>query len=99
MNEGAESATTAGHGARDGTRDAALASTENAARRNGLPGFDAWRSNLERRYTVMPLWYWDDRKCRQQYAHHVRRAIDWQRREQGINSANRRFHLSLSGSL
>ena len=81
------------------SRDACLASAESDARLNGLPSFDAWRSTLERRFTVMPLWYWKDRKCREQYVHHVRRAIDWQERERGINATNRRFQFSLSRSL
>ena len=71
---------------------------EKTAKRTGLPGFDAWRTTLERRYTVMPLWYWNDRACRQQYAAHVRRAAEWQLREHRINAANTGFQLSLSRS-
>jgi hypothetical protein len=65
------------------------------ARRHGLPGFAAWRAALERRYTVMPPWYWNDRHCQENYISHVRAAIDWQRRERRINRGNAAFQASL----
>ena len=70
--------------------------TEADARRHGLPGFDAWRTGLERRYTVMPPWYWNDRHCRENYVAHIRAAIDWQRSQRRINRGNAEFHLSLT---
>ena len=66
------------------------------ARRHGLPGFDVWRTSLERRYTVMPPWYWNDRHCRENYVSHIRAAIDWQRSEGRINRGNAEFHRSIT---
>jgi hypothetical protein len=71
------------------------ARAEAAARRHGLPSFGAWRAALERRYTVMPPWYWNDRHCRENYISHVRAAIDWQQRERRINRGNAAFLGSL----
>ena len=73
-----------------------VAQAEADARRHGLPGFDAWRTALERRYTVMPVWYWSDRQCRENYVAHIRAAIDWQRSERRINRGNAEFHRSLT---
>jgi hypothetical protein len=67
------------------------------ADRNGLPGFCAWRAGLERRYTVMPPWYWNQRDCRKRYIAHIRTAIDWQRREHRINQGNAEFQQLLAG--
>lgn len=72
------------------------ADAEEAARAHGLPSFDAWRAGLERRYTVMPLWYWNERHCRENYVSHIRAAIDWQRLERRINRGNAGFHSSLT---
>lgn len=76
---------------------AALERAEAVAGRNGLPGFCAWRAGLERRYTVMPPWYWNDQDCRRRYISHVRTAIDWQKREHRINRGNADFLRSLAG--
>ena len=65
------------------------------ADRNGLPGFCAWRAGLERRYTVMPPWYWNEQDCRQRYIAHIRTALDWQARENRINRGNVEFQRSL----
>jgi hypothetical protein len=77
-------------------RQRSVAQVEAEACRHGLPGFDAWRAGLERRYTVMPLWYWDDRHCRENYISHIRAAIDWQRSERRINRGNVEFLGSLT---
>jgi hypothetical protein len=74
-----------------------LRRAENAAAENGLSGFCAWRMGLERRYTVMPPWYWNDQQCKRRYISHIRAAIDWQRREHRINRANAVFLSGLSG--
>jgi hypothetical protein len=75
----------------------AFDSAEAVAGRNGLPGFCAWRAGLERRYTVMPPWYWNEQDCRGRYVAHIRTAIDWQQREQRINRGNTDFLRSLTG--
>ena len=72
-----------------------LGRAESLASRHGLPTFSAWRTGLERRYTVMPPWYWNERHCRENYITHIRTAIDWQRRESRINRGNSGFHRSL----
>jgi hypothetical protein len=77
----------------------AFEQAETSAGRNGLPNFAAWRTGLERRYTVMPPWYWDDRTCRQRYVVHIRSAIDWQQRAQRINRGNADFQRSLAVSI
>jgi hypothetical protein len=69
---------------------------EAVAGRHGLPSFGAWRVGLERRYTVMPPWYWNDQLCRENYISHIRAAIDWQRREARINRGNAGFYRSLA---
>jgi len=69
---------------------------EASASRNGLPGFSAWRAGLERRYTVMPAWYWDEPACRRHYIAHIQSAIDWQEREGRISRGNADFHRSLT---
>ena len=83
--------------ARPGLADGghSMARAEAAACRNGLPCFDAWRAGLERRFTVMPLWYWDQRQCRENYISHIRAAIDWQRAQRRINCGNAEFQSSL----
>jgi len=68
------------------------------AERAGLPRYEAWCAALERRYSVMPLWYWNAPKRRTAYADHVRAGIDWQLRQAGINAGNRRFFDQLRGS-
>ena len=73
-----------------------VAEAEGAAQTHGLPSFDAWRAGLERRYTVMPLWYWNDQHCRANYVSHIRAAIDWQRLEGRINCGNAGFYSSLT---
>lgn len=73
-----------------------IAQAEADAQRYGLPGFDAWRTTLERRYTVMPVWYWNDRLCRENYIAHIRAAIDWQQSQRRINHGNAEFHRSLT---
>lgn len=73
-----------------------LKDAESAASRNGLPGFSAWRSGLERRYTVMPRWYWNERDCRRHYISHVQAAIDWQDRERRISRGSAEFQQSLT---
>ena len=78
--------------ARDAFEDA-----ETIAGRHGLPAFGTWRTGLERRFTVMPPWYWDERDCRQHYVAHIQTTIDWQRRERRINRENADFHNSLVG--
>ena len=70
---------------------------EEAAAANGIAGFCAWRMGLERRYTVMPPWYWNEQECRRRYVAHVRAAIDWQEREHRINRQNTAFIMDLSG--
>jgi hypothetical protein len=84
---------TPSHPADDGH---SIVQAEADAHRHGLPGFDSWRTGLERRYTVMPLWYWDDRRCRENYISHIRAAIDWQRSERRINRGNAEFLRSLT---
>lgn len=73
-----------------------LKNAEATARRNGLPGFSAWRSGLERRYTVMPRWYWNEQECRLHYISHVQAAIDWQDRERRISRGASEFQRSLT---
>lgn len=81
-----------------GQQGAAFERAEAIAGRSGLPGFGAWRAGLERRYAVMPPWYWDDRACRCHYVAHIRTAVDWQRRERRINRGNVGFQQSLTAS-
>lgn len=44
-----------------------------AVERN-LPSYLGWRSMLERRYTVMPPWYWNEALCRSSYVDYIRTA-------------------------
>lgn len=78
---------------------ARLEETQREAEAGGLPRYEAWCAALERRYTVMPLWYWDSEKRRDAYAAHVRATLEWQRKQARINDGNRRFLKSLYGSL
>jgi hypothetical protein len=84
------------HTGRGGPRDGAFEDAQTIADRNGLPGFCAWRSGLERRYTVMPPWYWNEQDCRRRYIAHIRTTIDWQERENRINRGNAAFQRSLT---
>ena len=61
----------------------------------GLPCYDAWCAALERRYAVMPPWYWDSRKRRAAYAAEVAATREWQRKQAQINGENRRFFGAL----
>jgi len=80
-----------------GSEKSAFARTQTVADRNGLPGFCAWRAGLERRYTVMPPWYWSEQDCRERYVAHIRTAIDWQKREHRINQGNVEIQQLLAG--
>jgi hypothetical protein len=73
-----------------------LKRAEALANRHGLPNFSAWRAGLERRYSAMPPWYWNDQHCQENYISHIRTAIDWQRRERRINRGNAGFYRSLA---
>lgn len=74
------------------------AAVQRAAEAAGLPRYEAWCTALERRYTVMPPWYWDGAKRRAAYADHIRANLDWQEREARINAGNRDFFGRLRGS-
>ena len=65
------------------------------AEERGLQSFSAWRTGLERRYTVMPPWYWRESVCRQNYVEHIRSAAEWQERQARINEGNRTLARSL----
>lgn len=75
----------------------ALTNAEALADRHGLPGFGVWRAGLERRYTVMPAWYWNGQECRRRYIAHIDTVIDWQRRERKINRGYAGFLGFLAG--
>jgi hypothetical protein len=63
-----------------------------------LPDYAAWRSALERRYSVMPPWYWNETTCRQNYASHIQSISDWQANQTQINAGIVAFHQKLGGS-
>jgi hypothetical protein len=87
----------AGNGATEPKLRGRLPRAEAIADRYGLPGYGAWRAGLERRYSAMPPWYWDELRCQENYISHIRTAIDWQRRERRINQGNAGFYRSLTG--
>lgn len=60
-----------------------------------LPDYSAWRNALERRYSVMPLWYWNESTCRQNYAAQIQSISDWQAKQTRINDGNAAFHGEL----
>lgn len=60
-----------------------------------LPDYSAWRGGLERRYSVMPPWYWNESTCRQNYAAHIQSISDWQDNQTRINTGNAVFHQEL----
>ncbi len=74
-----------------------LPRAEALADKCGLPSYGSWRAGLERRYSVMPPWYWDEFRCQENYIFHIRAAIDWQRRERRINQGNAGFYRALTG--
>ena len=80
-----------------GTIPDAFQDAEETAATRGIAGFCAWRMGLERRFTVMPPWYWNEQECRRRYIAHVHAAIDWQQREHRINQQNTAFIRTLSG--
>ena len=65
------------------------------AEERGLQSFSAWRTGLERRYTVMPPWYWRESVCQQNYVEHIRSAAEWQEQQARINEGNRALPQSL----
>lgn len=71
--------------------------TQRAAETAGLPRYEAWCASLERRYTVMPTWYWDAARRRAAYADHIRASLAWQERQARINAGNRAFFDRLGG--
>jgi hypothetical protein len=73
-----------------------IEAAEATAGRSGLPGFCAWRVGLERRYTTMPRWYWDEQACRRHYIAHIQAATRWQERQGRISRGNADFHRSLT---
>jgi hypothetical protein len=64
-----------------------IQSAERRAAKHGLPNYSAWRAQLERRYTTMPPWYWNDGMCRQNYVAAIDTAVEWQQRTARINAA------------
>lgn len=60
-----------------------------------LPDYLSWRSGLERRYSVMPPWYWNESVCRQNYAAHIQSISDWQENQAQINAGLTAFHQGL----
>lgn len=75
-------------------RNSGFDAIQRAAETAGLPRYEAWCATLERRYSVMPPWYWDTAKRRIAYADHVRASLAWQRRQARINAGNQGFfHL------
>lgn len=60
-----------------------------------LPDYPSWRSALERRYSVMPPWYWNESACRQNYAAHIQSVADWQENQARINAGLAAFHDDL----
>ena len=90
---------TAGQRDRDRPEVASFEGAQDIAIRNGLPGFCAWRAGLERRYTVMPPWYWNEQACRRRYVAQIRACVGWQERERRINRGYVDFQQSLAGRL
>lgn len=78
-------------------RNAEFEATQRSAEMAGLPRYEAWSAALERRYTVMPLWYWDTGKRRAAYTGHIRASLEWQRSQARINTGNRQFFDKLRG--
>ena len=68
-------------------REAAFERARSLASQHGLPSYSAWRAGLERRYTIMPTWYWNESKCRQNYNAHIQTTIEWQERQSRLNEA------------
>ncbi len=60
-----------------------------------LPDYSSWRNALERRYSVMPPWYWNESACRQNYAAHIQSISDWQEDQTRINAGLAKFHHDL----
>ena len=60
-----------------------------------FPGYAEWRSMLERRYSVMPLWYWNESTCRQNYVSHIQSLSRWQDGQARINAGITAFHQDL----
>jgi hypothetical protein len=79
-------------------QNAHFESAQQDAEGAGLPRYDAWCVVLERRYTVMPLWYWDSAKRRATYRAHIRATLEWQRKQAQINAGNRDFLRKLRGT-
>jgi hypothetical protein len=69
-----------------------FARAKEAAAANGLPDYGDWRAAQERRYTVMPLWYWDTMNCRRNYAAYIQDRLTWQQEQARINQGNAAFH-------
>jgi hypothetical protein len=80
------------------TRPANFDAAQQNAEAAGLPRYDAWCVGLERRYTVMPLWYWDNAKRRAAYAAHIEASLEWQRKQARINAGNWDFLAKLRGT-
>lgn len=63
-----------------------------------LPDYSSWRNALERRYSVMPPWYWNESACRQNYAAHIRSIAEWQENQARINNGLAAFHQTFGDS-
>jgi len=83
------------HEAAADRREAAFQRTRDLANKHGLPNYSAWRATLERRYTVMPTWYWDESRRRQNYTAHIQTTIEWQERQSRLNKGAHGFFGSL----
>lgn len=77
---------------------ARFAEAKEAAAANGLPDYGDWRTALERRYAVMPFWYWDTVVCHRNYTEYVQERLTWQRQQAQINHGNSTFHRRLGRS-
>lgn len=85
----------AGNRSESGCRLARFEAAQATASRNGLSSYAAWRASLERRYTVMPTWYWDESVCRQNYAAHVQDVMAWQAKQARINRTGMGLHETI----
>lgn len=67
--------------------------------RHGVESYTTWKNRLEARYDVMPLWYWDESRCRQRYYQYVQAAIEWQDQQDRLNRGTAALHAKIGAAL
>ena len=67
------------------TPDTPFSRAQARAAAHGIPDWSTWQSNLERRYDVLPTWFWDEQSRKVNYVAFVDTQLRWQKKQARVN--------------